>query len=87
MSEDTVENKVHEFYGESFSVVYKRFQGQGKQSLRRKQFEAAIKGNVTMMIWLGKQNLGQSDKQELTGKDGGPLEFTKIERVVVDPKA
>ena len=24
-------------------------------------------------IWLGKQSLGQTDKSELSGKDGGPL--------------
>jgi hypothetical protein len=33
-------------------------------SLRRWQLEAAKKGNVTMLIWLGKQLLGQSDKIE-----------------------
>lgn len=35
-----------------------------KTSLRRKQFEVATegKGNVTMLIWLGKQYLGQSDE-------------------------
>jgi len=35
-------------------------------SLRRKQFEKAVKeGNVTMLIWLGKQMLGQKDRVEL----------------------
>ena len=29
------------------------------------QWKSAEKGNVTMQIWLGKQNLGQSDKQEV----------------------
>ena len=33
----------------------------------------ARRGNVTMLIWLGKNLLGQSDKTELTGKDGSPL--------------
>jgi hypothetical protein len=42
-------------------------------SLRRKQFELAIAGNATMLIWLGKNLLGQADKQEVTGKDGAPL--------------
>jgi hypothetical protein len=38
-------------------------QGQGKRltSLRRAQFRAADKGNATMLIWLGKQHLGQND--------------------------
>ena len=30
--------------------------------------------NPTMQIWLGKQLLGQVDRQEVTGKDGGPIE-------------
>ena len=38
----------------------------GKQSLRRKQYEVAIKGNSSMLIWLGKQWLGQTDKVEQT---------------------
>jgi hypothetical protein len=44
-----------------------------KASLRRRQFEIAMKGNVTALIWLGKNLLGQSDKLEATGKDGAPL--------------
>jgi hypothetical protein len=29
--------------------------------------------SVPMQIWLGKQYLGQKDKQEQTGPDGGPV--------------
>lgn len=33
-----------------------------RASLKRAQYEAAVKkGNTTMLIWLGKQHLGQSD--------------------------
>lgn len=38
----------------------------GKASLRRMQFKTAEAGNATMQIWLGKQYLGQKDKQDLT---------------------
>jgi hypothetical protein len=38
----------------------------GKQSLRRKQYEIAMKGNSSMLIWLGKQWLNQTDKVEQT---------------------
>lgn len=38
----------------------------GKTTLRRMQFEAAQKGNVVMLIWLGKQLLGQKDVQSTT---------------------
>ena len=34
--------------------------------LRQKQLELAFSGNVTMLIWLGKQYLGQTDKQIVT---------------------
>ena len=37
----------------------------GKMRLRQMQWKAAEGGNVSMLIWLGKQVLGQSDKQEL----------------------
>ena len=42
-------------------------------SLRRKQVELAMRGDKTMLIWLGKQFLGQSDKTQLSGKDDGPI--------------
>jgi hypothetical protein len=35
-----------------FAVVYKRGAESGRKSLRRMQFESALKGNVTMLIWL-----------------------------------
>lgn len=51
--------------GKRFSEVIKKGKEHGKASLRRMQFESATKGNVTMMIWLGKQLLGQRDIQDL----------------------
>ena len=40
----------------------------GKASLRRMQFKAAEDGNVTMLIWLGKQFLGQKDQHHVVGE-------------------
>lgn len=37
------------------------------QSLRKKQLQIALKGNVVMLIWLGKQYLGQVDKVNTSG--------------------
>ena len=39
-----------------------------KKRLKRKQIEVAMKGNVTMLIWLGKQYLGQAEKVEGSGE-------------------
>lgn len=49
-----------------FKEAYKKGQANARQSLRRKQYEVAMKGNVSMLIWLGKQWLGQTDKVEQT---------------------
>ena len=46
----------------SFSEVYKEKRTRGMASLRRLQFDAAKGGNVTMLIWLGKQWLNQAER-------------------------
>ena len=40
--------------------------------LRRKQWETAAKGNATMLIWLGKQWVNQSDDPQ-NPEDAKPL--------------
>ena len=56
------------FYTEDNKELYRQAvqkgQSEGKQSLRRYQYELAKKGNSSMLIWLGKQWLGQTDKIE-----------------------
>lgn len=47
---------------ELFRSAINRGKANGKQSLRREQYKLAMKGNVKMLIWLGKQVLGQTDK-------------------------
>jgi hypothetical protein len=42
--------------------------GELKTSLRRTQVQMALSGNVPLLIWLGKQCLGQSDKHEQNNK-------------------
>lgn len=72
MCRDTLEDKVKEQYGSSFSTVYKQKREGGKTSLRRAQWLTATESkNAIMQIFLGKNMLGQSDKQEvkITGTD------------------
>lgn len=57
-------------YGKSFSEIFKEKRGAGKVSLRRAQFQAAKNGNATMLVWLGRNWLGQSEnKQEEATKN------------------
>ncbi len=62
--EDTLRPRALAYYGgDDYSAIYKKFQETGKCSLRRNQF-AMSKTNASMAIWLGKQYLGQKDKEE-----------------------
>jgi hypothetical protein len=63
---DTLNRIVQDQYDLSFSDYFKQNRGKGKVSLRRAQYQTAIDGNITMQIWLGKNWLNQTDKQELT---------------------
>ena len=42
---------------------------QGKMNLRMNQLKAAQNGSAAMLIWLGKQMLGQKDQQEIIAVD------------------
>lgn len=63
-SADTIERAVKRHYKSGFADVFAQKRGHGKVSLRRVQFQKALEGNPTMMIWLGKQYLGQTEKVE-----------------------
>lgn len=70
---------------DQFNDIYKKGMSKGRMSLRRKQWAALEAGNNTMLIWLGKQYLGQQDKHEHTGKDNGPIQ-TQVTFVGVTAK-
>lgn len=63
---DTLNRNCREQKGVNISDYIKEHQNGGKMSLRRAQWKAAESGNVSMLIWLGKQWLGQTDKQEVS---------------------
>lgn len=65
--------EIADFLGCSHDVIERRFaseldkgRSELKMSLRRWQLQAAQKGQVAMLIWLGKQMLGQQDHTVLT---------------------
>lgn len=45
-----------------FEAVMQTGRDEGKASLRRRQWAKAQEGHPTMLIWMGKQILGQTDK-------------------------
>lgn len=46
-----------------YSEIITKGKERGKMSLRRKMWDTAMNGNVTMQIFLSKQMLGYADKQ------------------------
>ena len=55
VSIDTLKNR--------FSAIIQQGKEEGRRSLRRLQWAQAERGNTTMLLWLGKQMLGQRDRQ------------------------
>lgn len=63
-----------------FSEVLTKARAGRKIKLRELQWKLAEKGNLGMLIWLGKQELDQKDKNqhELSGRDGKPIETRDV---------
>ena len=64
--------EIANYFGVSVSTIDRRFaeeltKGRSnlQMSLRQWQLASAKKGNVAMLIWLGKQMLGQVDRAQL----------------------
>ena len=61
ISVDTLERRIYEREGIRFADFFKIKRKAGFASLRRMQWEKAKSNDSTMLIWLGKQYLGQKD--------------------------
>lgn len=69
-----------------FAEVIEKNRKDGHASIRRQQYKLAMAGNPTMLIWLGKVQLGQRETvvNEHTGKDGGPIVFADLHRTATE---
>ena len=59
-----------------YATIYAKGRENLKERLRRAQIKKALSGNVVMQIWLGKQYLGQKDRQDITSNDETIYEMT-----------
>ena len=76
--------EIASFFGCDEATIRKRFSDMltkgreiGKISLRRKQMKVAMHGNVTMLIFLGKQYLRQADKTAIEQFPGIDVEAVR----------
>jgi len=65
ITEDTLYNRCRSDLNQDFSAFRQQKLAKGDDILRTEQFKLARAGNVAMLIWLGKNRLGQTDKQEM----------------------
>ena len=63
-SKDTLERR--------YAAELNKGRENGKTRLRRLMWQSAEKGNVVIQIWLSKNLLGYSDKQEISTPDDAP---------------
>jgi len=64
VSEDLIQKRIREKFDCTFSEYRERKMSKMRMKLLQKQYDVAMKGNVALLIWLGKQHLGQKDKHE-----------------------
>jgi len=72
----TIERCIKRDKGMTFSEYREYCHGGSRLKLAQKQFEVAMSGNATLLIWLGKQWLGQKDKLEQSVDEGTQKIFT-----------
>ena len=71
VNRDTLYDRCVEENKKSFSDYSAEKRQKGNSLLHAKQFQVAMGGNTTMLVWLGKQRLGQEESPHATeGFDG-----------------
>ena len=73
ITDKTLEAWCRREYKQGFSEIFAKKRGIGKISLRRMQWQLAAK-SAPMAIFLGKNFLGQTDRQEIVTASSGQLE-------------
>lgn len=81
---ETIRIKLRDKFGLTFLEYFEQKRGKGKVSLRRAQFKTAVGGNPAMLIWLGKQYLGQTDKSDIVHSGNVDAIAANVEKLIVD---
>lgn len=77
-------NKIQAQYNLGFTEYSLEKKQKGDSILRAKQYETALKGNVPMQIWLGKNRLGQKDREEEKSKEMDVNDFLRGIKALLD---
>jgi hypothetical protein len=78
IDEETLQGACKRQFGCAFPEFFKKHFNKTKLSLRRKQVQLALEGHPSMLIWLGKSFLNQSERHEVLQK--GVLAIGSIDK-------
>lgn len=78
MATSTFYDKVKDYSGLSFQNYASQFYSKGKGSLRTKQYQKAMDGNISMLLKLGEVYLGQGKSNEDPKNDNSLSDFTQM---------
>lgn len=77
ISPDTLYRACQEIHKIGFAEYSAQKKSEGVELLKAKQYQVAMEGDKTMLVWLGKQYAGQKDKQETEHSGGIVLHYDR----------
>jgi hypothetical protein len=88
MHHDTFYERVQTDHGVTFTEYADKKRQKGGSLIREKQYKKALKGDNSMLIWLGKNRLGQKDNPDVVQfKDEDVQKFNAIMQMMSDYQA
>ena len=85
ISRETLYRWIEEDDKVEFSYTVKQITRTQKQVLINKGLDNKFNASITKLLLGANHSVIEKTQQELSGPDGGPISFNKIERVIVDP--
>lgn len=75
ISYDTLYKRCRRDHKTELSEYKRQKREQGNTLLHAAQYKQALAGNTSMLIWLGKNRLGQTDKRENVNDNSGKIQI------------
>lgn len=82
---ETLYDRCVEVHKTDFSDYKATKRAKGDSLIRVKQYDLAVKGDRSMLVWLGKNRLGQSDKKEIRQENYGQLVNVQFTSTGIEP--
>lgn len=76
--EDTLYTRIQAEYGITFSDYTAKKRSKGDSILHAAQFKKAARGDNTMLVWLGKNRLGQRDGEDRGANPANDKDLTTL---------